>query len=43
MLLQILAHTPTWVFALFGVLLWVGIQQRSPGVPAWHGSPLCRW
>lgn len=30
MLLQILAHTPTWVFALFAVLLWVGIQQLFP-------------
>ena len=30
MLLQILAHTPAWVFALFAVLLWVGIQQLFP-------------
>ena len=30
MLLQILTHTPTWVFALFAVLLWMGITQLFP-------------
>ena len=27
MLLQILAHTPKWVFALFAALLWLGLNQ----------------
>lgn len=27
MLIQIVQHTPRWVFALFAVLLWLGIQQ----------------
>lgn len=27
LLLQILAHTPSWVFALFGVLAWFGGKQ----------------
>ena len=27
MLLQILAHTPTWVFAVFALLLWLGGRQ----------------
>ena len=30
MLLQILIHTPTWVFALFALLLWMGITQLFP-------------
>ena len=30
MLLQILTHTPTWVFALFAFLLWMGISQLFP-------------
>ena len=30
MLLQILAHTPAWVFALFTLLLWMGITQLFP-------------
>lgn len=30
MLLQILSHTPTWVFALFAALLLLGLQQRVP-------------
>ena len=30
MLLQILAHTPAWVFALFALLLWMGITQLFP-------------
>lgn len=31
MLLQILAHTPKWVFALFGLLLWLGAKQLLAG------------
>ena len=27
MLLQIIAHTPKWVFALFAALLWLGLNQ----------------
>ena len=27
MLLQILANTPKWVFALFAALLWLGLNQ----------------
>jgi len=27
MLLQILSHTPIWVFALFAALLWLGLSQ----------------
>ena len=27
MLLQIIAHTPKWVFALFALLLWLGCKQ----------------
>ena len=27
MLLQILANTPKWVFALFAALLWLGLSQ----------------
>ena len=30
MLTQILNHTPTWVFAVLGVLLWQGINQMRP-------------
>ena len=30
MLLQILTHTPNWVFAVFGILLWQGIKQMRP-------------
>lgn len=31
MLLQILAHTPTWVFVLFAVLAWFGAKQLRAG------------
>lgn len=31
MLLQILAHTPKWVFAVFALLLWLGGRQLRPG------------
>ena len=31
MLLQILAHTPKWVFALFALLLWLGARQLLAG------------
>ena len=30
MLLQIITHTPKWVFALFALLLWLGIKQLTP-------------
>ena len=30
MLMQILTHTPNWVFAVFGILLWQGINQMRP-------------
>ena len=30
MLMQILIHTPRWVFALFTVLLVLGVQQMGP-------------
>ncbi len=30
MLMQILAHTPTWVFALFGILVLLGGKQLVP-------------
>lgn len=29
MLLQILAHTPYWVFALFALLVWLGAKQLT--------------
>ncbi|WP_198970896.1 DUF6622 family protein [Xylophilus sp. ASV27] len=28
MLYQIIIHTPTWVFAVFALLLWLGLSQR---------------
>ncbi|RZL63034.1 MAG: hypothetical protein EOP81_14230 [Variovorax sp.] len=31
MLLQILQHTPTWVFGLFALLLWLGGRQLRAG------------
>ncbi len=31
MLLQILVHTPKWVFAVFALLLWLGARQLRPG------------
>lgn len=31
MLLQIIAHTPKWVFALFALLLWLGGKQLLAG------------
>ncbi|VWX62166.1 conserved membrane hypothetical protein [Burkholderiales bacterium 8X] len=31
MLIQILAHTPTWVFVVFGLLLAVGLKQLRGG------------
>ncbi|MBS0315875.1 MAG: hypothetical protein JSR49_01980 [Proteobacteria bacterium] len=30
MLMQILIHTPLWVFALFLLLLWLGMRQMLP-------------
>ena len=30
MLMQILTHTPTWVFALFAALVFLGIKQMMP-------------
>lgn len=33
MLLQIITHTPKWVFALFALLLWVGLKQLMPSRP----------
>ena len=30
MLMQILTHTPKWVFALFLALLWLGVKQMQP-------------
>ncbi len=30
MLMQILTHTPNWVFAVFVVLLWQGLKQTLP-------------
>jgi len=36
MLIQIVQHTPTWVFALFALLLWLGVKQlstRTQGLP----------
>lgn len=32
MLMQILAHTPTWVFAVFGLLVLLGGKQLMPNV-----------
>ena len=29
MLTQILAHTPRWVFVLFALLVWLGLQQLA--------------
>ncbi|WP_038203324.1 DUF6622 family protein [Xenophilus azovorans] len=37
MLIQILAHTPTWVFAVFALLAWMGGRQLRPG-----STPLAR-
>lgn len=34
MLLQILIHTPKWVFALFALLVFLGIQQLAPSRPS---------
>ncbi|HYP83985.1 DUF6622 family protein [Variovorax sp.] len=31
MLIQILSHTPTWVFGLFALLLWLGGRQLRAG------------
>ncbi|MDP9899203.1 DUF6622 family protein [Variovorax ginsengisoli] len=31
MLLQIVAHTPTWVFAVFALLIWLGSKQWIGG------------
>jgi len=31
MLLQILTHTPSWVFGLFALLLWLGARQLRAG------------
>lgn len=37
MLLQILQHTPGWVFALFALLLWLGGRQLRAGrTPLWR-------
>jgi hypothetical protein len=30
MLMQILMHTPKWVFVLFAALLWLGVRQSLP-------------
>ena len=32
MILEILTHTPVWVFALFAYLAWIGIQRLRPSV-----------
>ncbi|MFT3717388.1 MAG: hypothetical protein QM782_01535 [Pseudorhodoferax sp.] len=37
MLLQILTHTPAWVFAVFALLAWLGGRQLRPG-----STPLAR-
>src|SRR4030095_9490068 len=31
MLIQILLHTPKWVYALFAALLWLGLRQLLAG------------
>lgn len=31
MLIEILTHTPTWVFVVFGLLAWLGGKQLSAG------------
>ena len=37
MLLQIISHTPAWVFLLFGFLVLVGLRQLRGGpMPAWR-------
>jgi len=33
MLIQILTHTPAWVFALFALLAWIGGRQLQDGSP----------
>lgn len=30
-LIQILLHTPRWVFAVFALLLWLGVRQMAAG------------
>jgi hypothetical protein len=36
-ILNILQHTPWWVFALFGLLVWLGIQALRPRtLPIWR-------
>lgn len=34
MLLQILTHTPKWVFALFALLVFLGVKQLAPSRPS---------
>lgn len=37
MLIQILTHTPAWVFVLFAALLWLGTRQlRAGSMPLWR-------
>ncbi|MDA7414837.1 hypothetical protein PGB34_00540 [Xenophilus arseniciresistens] len=37
MLIQILLHTPAWVFVLFAALLWLGTRQLSASaMPLWR-------
>lgn len=31
MLLQVIAHTPRWVFAVFALLVWLGVKQLFGG------------
>ena len=41
MLLQILHHTPTWVFVLFFALLGLGLAQRKTRyIPVWRATAL---
>lgn len=40
MLMQILTNTPPWVFAVFGILLWQGINQMRPRTVGITGSTI---
>lgn len=37
---QVLHATPTWVFGLFLLLLWMGLRQLAPGRPHWRRAVL---
>ena len=43
MLMQILTHTPKWVFALFLALLWLGVKQMQPRNVGVGAPPCCQW